>query len=84
MELEEALEIADRCEFMPIDTLEFADMCITALKISLDATDVAVFGPTEAAVSISLVALLGGFVLRQAFKVSRLQGEFDAYRSGKS
>ena len=58
-------------------------MCITALKISLDITDAAVFGAPELVGSGALVVLTG-LVFRQALKVSGLQGEFDAYRSGKS
>ena len=83
MKPERALEIAKDCEVEPIDTLEVAAQCIRALKISLDVTDEAVFGaPEAAAVSVALV-LLAGYVLRQAFKLARLQGEFTAYRSGR-
>lgn len=82
MDLEEALMVAELCEIEPITTLEFADQCITALKISLDATDEAVFGTPDIAV-ISVLVLLAGIVFRQAIKLARIQGEFAAYRSGK-
>ena len=93
MALEQALEIVETCKRTPIDSLEMADQCITALAASVDATDENVLTLSQSLEttdqiaiglgSLAIVAIVS-FMVRQGFKLARLQGEMDAYRTDRS